>query len=226
MIDFHTHTLLSDGALDIAEQIRRAQVAGYRILGVADHASLATMAPIVAATLAGAKAENRLPYLKVVAGVELTHVRPEHMAEAANLARKLGAQIVIAHGETIAEPVQPGTNRAAIDAGVDILAHPGLITEEEARLAAKRNVLLEVTAKPGHALANGHVVAVARKCGARLVFGSDSHGPEQFPSREHARRVCLGAGLSEDEITAMFAHAEQFAKHKTMQQEMDTTNDW
>ena len=43
-------------------------------------------------------------------------------------ARALGAQIVLVHGETIVEPVPPGTNHQAIEAGVDILAHPGLIS--------------------------------------------------------------------------------------------------
>ena len=42
------------------------------------------------------------------------------------------------------EPVEPGTNEAAIRSPwVDVLAHPGLITPEEARLAAERGVRLE-----------------------------------------------------------------------------------
>ena len=32
--------------------------------------------------------------------------------------RELGAKIVVVHGETVAEPVEPGNNRAAIEAGV------------------------------------------------------------------------------------------------------------
>lgn len=221
MIDLHTHTLLSDGELIPAEHIRRAEVKGYRFLGFADHADLATMAEIIPILCYAARRENERNCLQVLAGVELTHLRPQHIGEAANRARELGAQVVIVHGETLAEPVMPGTNRAAIEAGVDILAHPGLITEEEARLAAQKNVLLEISAKCGHSLANGHVVSVARRAGAQLIFGSDAHCSDQMPRRDEAERICLGAGLSATEIEAMFAAAEQFVRHRLVQQEMD-----
>lgn len=214
MIDLHTHTLLSDGALCPAEQIRRAEVHGYRILGIADHADLATMENIIPALLTAAKRENELGTMKVIVGIELTHVRPVHIAEATALARELGAQVVICHGETICEPVQAGTNRAAIEAGVDILAHPGLISIDDAKLAAERNVLLEISAKRGHSLCNGHVVSIAKQAGAKLIFGSDAHNPEQMVTRDYAATVCKGAGLTDTEITQMFTNAEEFAKAK------------
>lgn len=211
MIDFHTHTILSDGELIPAEHIRRAEVKGYRFLGMSDHADLSTLKGILPVLLVAARRENELGRLVVLAGVELTHVRPPHLPEAVKLARELGAQIVIAHGETIAEPVEPGTNLAAIESGVDILAHPGLITPEEAKFAAERNVLLEITAKRGHCLCNGHVVRAAKQAGAKLIFGSDAHEPEQMPTRDFAEKVCLGAGLTGDEVAAIFENAERFA---------------
>lgn len=226
MIDLHTHTLLSDGMLIPAEHIRRAEVAGYTILGMADHVGLATVGEVVPVLLEAARRENELERMAVLAGVELTHVRPAHIAECAAKARELGAMVVLVHGETIAEPVLEGTNRAAIEAGADILAHPGLITKEDAQRAADENVLLEISGKGGHSLTNGHVVKMARETGARLIFGSDSHTPEQMPSQEFAARVCKGAGLTDDEIEAMFAHAEQFARHKLHQSEMDRAKDW
>jgi histidinol phosphatase-like PHP family hydrolase len=215
MIDFHTHTLLSDGALIPAEHIRRAESTGYRVLGIADHADLATMEDIVPVLLDAADRENELGRLRVLVGVELTHVRPEHIAEAAEAARELGAQYVIVHGETIVEPVQEGTNRAAIDAGVDILAHPGLITEEDASRAAEQGVMLEITAKAGHSLTNGHVAKLAQKVGAELLFGTDSHGPGGFRSFDQARKVSCGAGLDEPQVQAMFNRAGAFADSLT-----------
>ena len=211
MIDFHTHTFLSDGALCPAEHIRRAEVHGYRILGFADHADLATMESIISTLLTAAARENELGRMKVFAGIELTHVRPEHIGEATALARKLGAQVVICHGQTICEPVEKGTNRAAIEAGVDILAHPGLITPEDTKLAAERGVRLEISSKAGHSLTNGHVANQARQAGAQLIFGSDAHTPDQMPTRDYAAAVCKGAGLNDDEIAQMFAAAEEFA---------------
>jgi len=39
MIDLHTHTFLSDGELGPAELVRRAENAGYRAIGISDHAT-------------------------------------------------------------------------------------------------------------------------------------------------------------------------------------------
>lgn len=211
MIDLHTHTLLSDGGLIPAEHIRRAQVAGYKILGLADHADLATMERIIPELLTAARRENELGLMRVVAGIELTHLRPAHIAEATELARKLGAQFVICHGETIAEPVLAGTNDAAIAAGVDILAHPGLVTPQQARRAAAKGVRLEISGKGGHCLCNGHVAAVGRAAGAQLMFGSDAHDCNQMPDRAYAEAICRGAGLTAAEVKRMFDAARKFA---------------
>jgi histidinol phosphatase-like PHP family hydrolase len=166
MIDFHTHTLLSDGALLPSELVSRAASVGYKALAVTDHADASNMEILLGqikrfcATL---DSKNDLP---VVPGIELTHIRPELIAEMTREARKLGAKVVVCHGETMVEPVPTGTNMAAIKAGVEVLSHPGLVTEEECRLAAKNSVLFEITSRKGHCLANGHVAAMAKKYGA------------------------------------------------------------
>jgi putative hydrolase len=211
MIDLHTHTLLSDGALVPAEHIRCAEVRGYRFLGMSDHADLSTMETILPQLGIAARRETELGRMTVLAGIELTHVRPEHMAEAVRRARQLGAMYVIVHGQTLVEPVIEGTNLAALQAGCDILAHPGLITEQETQLAAQRDIRLEISGKAGHSLANGHVAALARKHGAKLLFGSDSHEPSQMPDRPQAERICRGAGLSSPEVDAIFAQAQELA---------------
>jgi histidinol phosphatase-like PHP family hydrolase len=126
----------------------------------------------------------------------------------AEQARSLGAKIVTVHGETIAEPVAAGTNRAALAADIDILAHPGLISEEEVSMAAEKGVFLEISARKGHSLTNGHVVQVARKHGAELVFNSDAHEPSDLVASEFARKIALGAGLSETEFERMQKNAE------------------
>jgi len=117
--------------------------------------------------------------------------------------------VVVVHGETFVEPVPPGTNRAAILAGVDILAHPGLITDAEAALAARRGVLLEITSRRGHCLTNGHVAAAARRTGARLVYNTDAHAPGDFTPWERALRVIRGAGLGARDARAMQDNARR-----------------
>lgn len=199
MIDFHTHTVFSDGELIPAELARRAKVAGYRALAMTDHADLSNMDIIINNIYRFAKKHGHYFDIDVFAGVELTHVPPGLIGEMTAQAREAGAQIVVCHGETIVEPVAEGTNLAAIEARVDVLAHPGLISEVEVRLAAEYGVCLEITTRKGHSLTNGHVAALARKYGARLVINNDAHAPGDLVGREMRRMIALGAGLTPEE---------------------------
>ncbi|MDD1737550.1 MAG: histidinol phosphate phosphatase domain-containing protein, partial [Methanothrix sp.] len=117
----------------------------------------------------------------------------------ASLARRLGAEIVVVHGETPVEPVRPGTNRAALEADVDILAHPGFITLEEAELARENNVCLEITSRRGHNITNGHVVRLAKMAGAKMIVNTDSHAPGDLISSKRAVEIAMGAGLTHEE---------------------------
>ena len=88
----------------------------------------------------------------------------------AQKAKQLGAWIVVVHGETIVEPVEKGTNLAALNSpDVDILAHPGMLSPEEARLAAANHIFLEISARKGHSLTNGHVAKLGLKAGAKML---------------------------------------------------------
>ena len=120
--------------------------------------------------------------------------------------------MIVIHGETLVEPVAPGTNRAALEADIDILAHPGLLTRDEAALAKERGIFLEISARKGHCLANGHVAQLAREVGAQLIVNTDSHAPGDLITRDQAERVARGAGLSDNEVTTLFANAETLAR--------------
>lgn len=199
MIDLHTHTVFSDGVLIPAELARRAKVAGYRAIAITDHVDASNMDLVLPRLVTLAREYSVFMDLTIVPGVELTHVPPALIAQETVRARQLGAGVVVVHGETIVEPVERGTNLAAIEAGVDVLAHPGLITDEEAALAAKRGVLLEITTRSGHGYTNGHVVRMARAHGAGVVINNDAHAPADLLGRDLRRKVALGAGLSIDE---------------------------
>jgi histidinol phosphatase-like PHP family hydrolase len=202
-IDLHTHSFFSDGALLPSEMLRRAQVMGYGVLAITDHADASNVDEL-ASKLTRFFREGLAGFnVTFIPGVELTHVPPVQIAHLARRARQLGVRLVVVHGETPVEPVCPGTNRAAVECpDVDILAHPGFITEEEAALAAANGVTLELTARGGHNMANGHVARVARLAGARLVVNTDTHTPADMIGQERARLVALGAGLSEKEALA------------------------
>ena len=199
MIDLHTHTIFSDGVLIPAELARRAEVIGYKAICITDHADEATMYHILENVRRFVDKHSHFFDLTVLAGVELTHVPPALIGEMTQAARKAGAQVVVVHGETPVEPVAPGTNLAAIEAGVDVLAHPGMITAEEVKLAVEKGVAIEITTRRGHSLTNGHVAAMARKHGAKLVINNDAHAPGDLVNRELREKVGLGAGLTKEE---------------------------
>ncbi|MBU0513538.1 MAG: histidinol phosphate phosphatase domain-containing protein, partial [Proteobacteria bacterium] len=136
MIDLHVHTLLSDGALLPTELVRRLEMLGYEAVALTDHVDAGNLESVIASGRRVAESLAGVQPVKVVPGVELTHVPPPLIQTLAQRARDLGAELVVVHGETLVEPVAPGTNRAAIEAGADVLAHPGLLTPEEAALAA------------------------------------------------------------------------------------------
>lgn len=202
-IDLHTHSFYSDGALLPSEMLRRVQVLGYAALAITDHADASNLEDLAAQLLRFQREGLRGFEVAFVPGVELTHVPPEQISPLARWARRLGFRLVVVHGETMVEPVAPGTNRAAVECrDVDILAHPGFLTEEEARLAAANGVALEISARGGHCLTNGHVARVALEAGAKLVVNTDTHTPADMIDQARAWRVALGAGLSEAQARA------------------------
>jgi putative hydrolase len=212
MIDLHTHTFFSDGELVPSELARRAYLKGYKVLGISDHADSSNIELLISALLKLYEKAEYYQHITIVPGVELTHVPKGLIKELTRHARKQGARLVVVHGETIVEPVEEGTNRAAIEAGVDILAHPGLITEEDVLLAKKNNVLLEITAKRGHSLSNGHVAQLAKKVGARLIYSTDAHAPSDLLTEEMARKVVQGAGLSSKDFSTMQKNALELVR--------------
>jgi histidinol phosphatase-like PHP family hydrolase len=200
MIDLHSHTFFSDGELVPAEHLRRVEVLGYRAMAITDHADSSNLDFIIPRVVKAARDLNQYSKTRLIPGIELTHVPPSLINELTIKARELGAQLVVVHGETIVEPVAPGTNMAAIEAGVDILAHPGFITADEAAAAATKGIYLELSGRKGHSLTNGHVVKIAALTGVNLVVNSDAHGPGDFLSAGMADKVAMGAGLDDKGI--------------------------
>lgn len=202
-VDLHTHSFFSDGVLLPSEMLRRVQVLGYGALAITDHVDGSNLDSLIAKLVHFSRRDAHGFGVTLIPGVELTHVPPAQIPGLARRARALGALLVVVHGESPVEPVAPGTNRAAVECSdVDILAHPGLITEEEASLAAASGVALELTARGGHNITNGHVASIARATGARLVVNTDAHTPADFMDQARARVVALGAGLNPDEVEA------------------------
>ncbi len=204
LYDFHTHTSLSDGDLSPIELVRRAVVNGYTAVALTDHASPGEMGRIISETAAVCALARAQWDILAIPGIELTHIPAGAIAEAAARAKEMGAWLVVVHGETIVEPVEKGTNLAALRSPhVDILAHPGLLSPEEAELAVTNNIFLEISARKGHCLTNGHVASLAGRTGARLLLNSDAHRPDDLLTTSLAKATATGAGLDSAAVQAI-----------------------
>lgn len=199
-MDFHTHSLLSDGNLLPSEIARRAHALNYEAIAITDHVDASNIDFVVKRLVKASSALRKHLDITVIPGVELTHIPPPKIKPLTLRARKLGAALILIHGETTAEPVLPGTNKAAVTySEVDILAHPGFITEIEVELAQKNGIYLELTSRKGHCLTNGHIARVASEAGAKMLVNTDLHEPAEFLSQEAAFKVAMGAGLTDVE---------------------------
>ncbi|MBI5078394.1 histidinol phosphate phosphatase domain-containing protein [Candidatus Saganbacteria bacterium] len=200
-MEFHAHSLFSDGALLPAALIREAEIRGHAALAITDHVDASNLEEVIKALVHfEVEMRGRLP-IKFIPGVEISYVKPDYIAEYCRKARDLGAKLIVVHGESPAEPVYPGTNHAAVaEKGLaDILAHPGNISREEVILAARNGVYLELTARRGHRDGNRHVAETARTFGAKLIVDTDCHGENDLITQEQAFQLCREAGLSDEE---------------------------
>ncbi len=196
--DFHTHTSLSDGDLSPMELIRRAVVNNYQAIALTDHVSLGELNRVIQEVAETCALARSYWDILAIPGVELTHLPPQAIAETARRAKELGAWLVVVHGETIIEPVAQGTNLAALQSpDVDLLAHPGLLSLEEAQLAADNGIFLEICARKGHCLANGHVASLALRTGAKLLLNSDAHSDQDLLTTPLTEAIIHGTGLDD-----------------------------
>lgn len=208
MIDLHTHSIFSDGELIPFELIRRAEAIGYKAIAITDHIDSSNIDFVIPKIVTALKKIKSYTSIEALPGAEITHAPPQMIKELVKEARNLGAKIVIVHGETLVEPVFPGTNRTAIEADVDILAHPGIISEEDLLLAKENGVTLEISSRKGHSLSNGYVAQGAIRFGVPLSINTDAHSPTDLITKETAIKILLGSGIEYIRIESIFDNSK------------------
>lgn len=214
MIDLHTHTLFSDGVLLPSELVYRAKVKGYKTIAITDHVDYSTYDYVIPRIIKVAQILTEQYGITVLPGVEITYVPPKLIKDMAEKCRIAGAKIIVVHGETVAETVPPETNHYAVQAGIDILAHPGHITKEDVLLAKQNNVYLEITTRHGHNATNKEVASLALECGAKLVLNTDSHEPENLMDGEKIKVTLANAGLDFEYFKIMQQNSYDIAASK------------
>lgn len=196
--DFHIHSVFSDGELIPAEIAQRCAVLGYKAVAITDHADNSNLKFILGNLVEACDELSNAGDLELLPGIELTHVPLNMLEGLVKKSKNLGARVIVVHGETLVEPVIPGTNLAAVKIPeVNILAHPGLISVEAAELAKENGVYLEITTRKGHSLTNGHVARTAAEAGAKLLLNTDAHAPEDLLHPRDAVKFAQGAGVEE-----------------------------
>lgn len=214
-IDLHMHSLFSDGELLPSELARRALKLNHEVIAITDHVDYSNVEEIP--KIQGAIDDiNENWDITAVLGAEVTHAPVESIDGIAKRAKELGAKIIVVHGETLNEPVTPGTNSAAVKSKhVDILGHPGLITVEEAEFALENDIYLEISARNGHCLGNGHVANIAREVGNKLLVNTDTHSPDNLITFEKSYEIARGAGLTDEEaMKAIVDNPRELLKSK------------
>ena len=214
MYNLHCHSLLSDGILLPSEIAVRYAAAGYKIIAITDHADYSNIELVTSSILKFCHHWPKDSQIKVLSGVELTHLALVQFKPLVKFCRKQGIQVIVGHGQTPAEPVIKGTNIASLEAGIDILAHPGYITEEEVKLAKEKRVFLEITARKGHSESNAHVASQALKFGAKLILNTDGHAPCDIITFAELKEIGVSAGLTESSITDLYKDVGDFLKTK------------
>ncbi|MCK9604646.1 MAG: histidinol phosphate phosphatase domain-containing protein, partial [Candidatus Omnitrophica bacterium] len=214
MYNLHCHSLLSDGSLLPSEVAARYLALGYKAIAITDHVDYSNIEVTVKAVLEFVRRWPKDSGIKVFSGIELTHLPPSQFKPLVKYARDKGIAVIVGHGETLVEPVVKDTNRAAIEAGIDILAHPGLITDADVKLAKEKNIFLEVTSRKGHSSGNVHVVERALELGAKLILDTDSHEPEDIISPEELRKAGLSAGIPEKKLEEIYKDVRNFLDKK------------
>lgn len=195
--DLHTHTKLSDGISSVDEMIEKARELNNSI-AVTDHITDLNFRNFL---------ETREKYLKIyddlIFGVEITHVDPERIPEIAKEAKK-NSFLVIVHGETPGDIWVPkGTNKASLNCEyVDILAHPGNVTEEDSLKAKENGIYIELSARSLHSVngnTNRKIAGICRDFGVKMVVNTDSHSVNELLTYSGAMKIAFDSGLSERE---------------------------
>lgn len=217
--ELHSHTNFSDGRASIEEMLNRARELNSAI-AITDHfigdeffinkilypniSSLDKFLNHINKSIRKFKTDD------LIFGIEITRVNPKRIHKIAKAAKEHNL-IVIVHGETEIDKVPPGTNTTALDCEyVDILAHPGHLSEEDALKAKENNVFIEINAR--HKSENPKIVRICKKFNLKMVINTDAHSVEELVDYNGAKKIGMDAGLSEDEVLKANENAKEIFK--------------
>lgn len=215
-VDFQNHSTLSDGVLPPIELLKHAKKLGLGGIALTEHVYANKVESIVEKLLQVEKHTRALGII-FIPGAEVSLVPPDRICEIARRAKEAGARFVTVHGESLMGGTPPGTNLASAQCEyVDMIGHPGFLSDKAAQCAARNNISIELSGRALHSLTNGHNAKLALKYGAKLLVNSDTHKPEDLMTMARAIEVARGAGLDDEEVyRAIVTNAEELLARVT-----------
>ena len=176
------------------ELIRRMSVTGYTTVAITDHVDTTNTESVSEISFKFRESAQLFGVISCAAW--RSPMSPLSDPALAKLAKDSGADIVVVHGETLVEPVAPGTNHAACACTyVDVLAHPGLIDPPMQNCGKKRHGTgAHFTGWPQQG--EWACRKVAREAGCQIVVDSDAHTPHDLLDKR-AKFNSKRAGLSD-----------------------------
>lgn len=190
--ELHIHTKIGGDELAPEEAVKLLEFVGYKHIAITEHADGENISRIIDEVLKFCEGCDVIP------GIEITRVKPGKIPKLVELARRSGIKLVLVHGESLLIGDTPeGTNMAAVESDVDILAHPGLVSREVVKKASKNGIALEISCRSAYAHTNGHIARFAMEEGASLAVMMDLHKQRHLVTPKMKEKIAIGAGITE-----------------------------
>lgn len=217
--ELHSHTNFSDGKSCLEDMVNRA-IELNSAIAITDHfigdgfGINKILYPNISSLDNFLKRKEKYSKIfdDVVFGIEITRIDPRKIPEIARAAKKNGL-IVLVHGETKGDNVPAGTNNAALNSEfVDVLAHPGHLSEENALKAKESKAFIEITTREVHKSENQEIIKICKKFDLEMVIDTDAHSTHELIDYEDALMVGLNAELTEDDVKKANENAKKIFK--------------
>jgi histidinol phosphatase-like PHP family hydrolase len=215
--DLQMHTNWSDGEGTIAEMSAAASERNYEYIAITDHTKGLKIAGGIneaqveqqGKEIAAVNSESRVAVLR---SVEM-NLNPQGKGDMdSSCLRKLDLVLGCFHSSLRKNDDQTERYVAAMrNPDIQILGHPrgriynfrsGLNADWEKVLgvAAELDKAVEIDGYPDRQDLNVELLRIAKKCGCKISFGTDSHGPSQLRFMEFSAAAALEAGIKPESI--------------------------
>ncbi len=204
IIDLHMHSTISDGSLHLEELVEVAIDRGYSAMAFTDHVFFDNYKRIADKIINWVdKNQGSYKDIILIPGVEITFATPKEIGIITKDVRFMGTKWVVVHGEASFERTPACTNDAAVEHGVDVLAHPGYIEDEQVIKSLETGTAFELSARDSYNYANKQIAETVMRNGGKMLINSDSHQVGAMLSQAKVLQTAKIANLTTEQLEAV-----------------------